>query len=212
VPFLEEALHLGWLLEDTWSIGFSLFTLGRMALGRGDGALAERYLQECLAVSERTHNTWGVAYMLYMLGFAALVSGNLTRASSLQQDSLEHNRALGNTRGMALCVEMLAIVATKRQQVERAARLFAIADALCDAANYHLPPGVVAFHEQAVAGVKAVLGAREFGDAWAGGRRLPLEEGVAFAMGAGVPRRRSAGNTPELSRREMQVVQLVAEG
>jgi non-specific serine/threonine protein kinase len=147
-----------------------------------------------------------------MLGFAALVAGDLARAARLQQDSLEHNRALGNTRGMALCVEMLAIVATRQQQLERAARLFAIADALCDAANYHLPPGVVAFHEQAVAGVRAMLGAREFGDAWAAGRKLPLDEGVAFAMGAGVPRRRSAGNTPELSRREMQVVQLVTEG
>jgi non-specific serine/threonine protein kinase len=147
-----------------------------------------------------------------MLGFAALVSGDLARAVSLQQESIEHNRALGNTRGIALCVEMLAVVATKQQQLERAARLFAIAEALCDAANYHLPPGVVAFHEQAVAGGKAALGAREFGDAWATGRKLPLEEGVAFAMGAGGPRRRAAGSTPELSRREMQVVQLVAEG
>jgi|SRR5947209_15805656 len=91
-------------------------------------------------------------------------------------------------------------------------RATTIAEALCDAANYHLPPGVVAFHEQALAGVKAVLGAGEFGDAWAAGRKLPLDEGVAFAMGAGVPRRRSAGEPPQLSRREMQVVQLVAEG
>lgn len=62
-PFLEEPLQLGWALEDTWSIGFGLFTLGRMALGRGDGAMAEQYLQECLAVSRRTHNTWGVAVL-----------------------------------------------------------------------------------------------------------------------------------------------------
>ena len=72
-----------------------------MALGRGDIAQGERYLQECLAVSERTHNTGGVACTLYMLGFAALVSGDLARAVSRQQESLEHNRALGNTRGMA---------------------------------------------------------------------------------------------------------------
>src|SRR5919202_3972388 len=98
---------------------------------------------------------------------------------------------------------MLAVVATRQQQVDRAARLFAIADALCDAANYHLPPGVVAYHEQAVAGVKAVIGAREFGDAWATGRKLPLAEGVAFAMGAVGPRGRSAGSPPELSRRGM---------
>src|SRR5919201_2756629 len=111
-----------------------------------------------------------------MLGFAALVSGDLARAVRLQQESIEHNQALGNTRGMALCVEMLAIVATKQQQLERAARLFAVADALCDAANYHLPPGVVAFHEQAGAGVKAVLGASEFDGAWTVGRKMSLDE------------------------------------
>jgi hypothetical protein len=42
VPSLEEALQLAWPLEDTWSIGFSLFIFGRMALGRGDVPLAQR--------------------------------------------------------------------------------------------------------------------------------------------------------------------------
>jgi DNA-binding CsgD family transcriptional regulator len=63
-----------------------------------------------------------------------------------------------------------------------------------------------------VAGVKATLGAREFGEGWAVARKLPPEDGIAFATGSAAPRRRLPGEPPELSRREMQVVQLVAEG
>jgi DNA-binding CsgD family transcriptional regulator len=63
-----------------------------------------------------------------------------------------------------------------------------------------------------VGGVKAVLGAREFGQAWAAALKLPLEDWVVFAIGSAARRvvdRR--GEPPELSRREMQIVQLVAE-
>jgi non-specific serine/threonine protein kinase len=213
VPFLEEALQLAWPLEDTWSIGLALLALGWVAVDRGDEVLAERYLEEALAVWRRTQNAWGVAYTLHILGFVALAAGDLTRAARLQQESLTTHRALGRTRGAAVCVIVLAAVAVERGQMERAVGLLALAQALCDEASCRLPPALASWHAEGLRTARAALGASTFLEVWAKSRQLPLEEALAVAIGSAVPRRqRSVDGPAELSSRELQVVQLVAEG
>jgi len=221
-PLLTEALGLGQALEDTFTVGFALFTLGRIAMVRGEHDRAVQHHEDCLAASRRTGNTWGVSCTLYSLAFVAVARGDLGYAVALQQESLSLNLTLRNTRGMALNVDMLAVLALRQHQVQRAARLFAMADVLCDAANYALPPALVAWHAQGVAAARGQMGETAFRAAWRESRALPPDAVVLYAGGTVARRegrpdpgwRRRGGDeqAPELSAREVEIVLLVVGG
>jgi len=135
-----------------------------------------------------------VACTLYLLGFAAFLAGDMARAARGAQVSLEHNPALGTTRVMALWV-----LAAHQQQVDRGARLFAVAEALSNAANYHLPPRWGPRTRRPPPRSRQCSAASAFEEAWAAARMLPLDDGVAFAMGAEARRQREQLPQPRRS-------------
>lgn len=119
---------------------------------------------------------------------------------------------------MAVSTEVLACLAGIQGRAERAARLFGVAQGLLEAANYVLPPTLSQLHERAESAARADLGARGFAAALNLGRNLPLAEGIAYALADyGVNSAKqtlatSPGSYPALSRRETEIVQLVAQG
>jgi hypothetical protein len=72
----------------------------------------------------------------------------VARAAALQSQSLSLSWALRNKRGMAVSAEVLACLAGIQGRAERAARLFGVATALLDAANYLLPPTLFELHRR----------------------------------------------------------------
>ena len=148
----------------------------------------------------------------------ALGHNDIAHATELQYQSLATSWELRNKRGMAVSTEVLACLAGIQGRAERAARLFGVAQALLDAANYVLPPTLSELHERAESTARSDLGARAFAAAVNHGRTMPLAEGVAYALadyGVNFGRQtlaRSSASYPGLSQRELEIVRLVAQG
>jgi non-specific serine/threonine protein kinase len=159
-----------------------------------------------------------VGYSLYRLSLLALGERDLPRAEELQKQSLSLSWDLRNKRGMAVSAEVLACLAGIQRRGERAARLFGVATALLDAANYVLPPTLFEPHERGNSGTRAALGDEAFDAAFEEGRRMPLVDGVHFALAAlGASGRQESGaihgaQNIELTPRQAEVAQLVSTG
>jgi DNA-binding CsgD family transcriptional regulator len=159
-----------------------------------------------------------VGYSLYRLSLLALGEGDVARAEELQKQSLSLSRDLRNKRGMAVSAEVLACLAGIQRHGDRAARLFGVATALLDAANYVLPPTLFELHERGNSGTRATLGDEAFAAAFEEGRKMPLVEGVRFALGEPVasgPQATAANHVAKNNRltpRQAEVAQLVSKG
>ena len=142
----------------------------------------------------------------------------MVRSSELQYQSLSISWELRNKRGMAISAEVLACLAGIQGRAERAAKLFGVATALLDAANYVLPPTLSELHQRGEGAARRHLGAQMFTRAWNEGRNTPLADGIALALsdyGISSGHRTAAGRGAlhaGLSRRETQIVRLVAMG
>jgi DNA-binding CsgD family transcriptional regulator len=215
---LEEASCLSELTGDPWAMGYSAYGLGHLAAWQGSNDEALQSFEKSLEIRKARGNRWGVAYSLYRLSLLALGRDELVRATELQYQSLSISWELRNKRGMAVSAEVLACLAGIQGRAERAARLFGVATALLDAANYVLPPALAQLHERGEGAARRELGPRMYARAWNDGRAMPLAEGVAMALsdyGVTAGHRTSAARVVAyagLSRREGEIVRLVALG
>jgi predicted ATPase/DNA-binding CsgD family transcriptional regulator len=215
---LEEASALSDATDEPWARGYSAYGLGHLAAREGASAEALVKFEQSLAIRRSTGNHWGVGYSLYRLSLVALAHNDIDRATELQYQSLATSWELRNKRGMAVSTEVLACLAGIQGRAERAARLFGVAQALLDAANYVLPPTLSQLHQRAESAARSDLGARAFATAVHYGRTMPLPEGVAYALadyGVSSGRQtlaRSSAPYPGLSHRELEIVRLVAQG
>ncbi len=80
---------------------------------------------------------------------------------------------------MAYGLEGLAGVAAAQGQPQRAARLFAVAQALRDTIRVPVPPFERVRYEQTLLSVQAALGEETFTALWTVGQTLPLDQTIA---------------------------------
>ncbi|HET8627272.1 MAG TPA: LuxR C-terminal-related transcriptional regulator [Thermomicrobiales bacterium] len=212
-----ESLALARELGDPWRIALALHNLGVATEGQGDYARAAARYEESVALFRDLGDEQGVAHGLANLGQAVEEQGDRARAAALYAESLALFHLLGERWPLARALTVLARAAAGRGPAgaARAARLFGAAEALRAAigtAADALSPTERARDERAIAAARAALGARAFANAWAAGRAMTLDAAVAEASNplpeeAAAPAERSA-----LTRREREIVALVARG
>jgi DNA-binding CsgD family transcriptional regulator len=118
---------------------------------------------------------------------------------------------LGVPMHTAAGLEVLAWVAGARGEHTRAARLFGAADALRQTIGAPVPAFERADHTSALNATRTALGAARFAAATAEGRTLSAEDAVKLAL-TGEVTHRARTEGPALSRREREVVRLLARG
>jgi DNA-binding CsgD family transcriptional regulator len=215
---LGEALALSRAAGEPWGLGYSAYGLGHLAARLADSEGAREWFEQSLALLEDAGNRWGVGYSLYRLSLLTLGEGDVPRAEELQKQSLSLSWDLRNKRGMAVSAEVLACLAGIQRHGDRAARLFGVATALLDAANYVLPPTLFELHERGNSGTRAALGEAACAAAFEEGRRMPLVEGVRFALDELVASGLQASGAIHgaqkngLTPRQAEVAQLVSKG
>jgi predicted ATPase len=179
----EESLDIKRELGDKWGITASLNNLGVLAYEQGDYTSAHALYEESLALERELGDKRGIALSLSNLGIVALHQGDYAGAQALYEESLALGWELGDKWDIAGSLEELAIVAGKLDQAERAVRLFGAVEAVREALGTPLPPGERARLEQGLAAARAQLGEAAFAAALEEGRRMTLEEAVAYALG-----------------------------
>ena len=148
--------------------------LAEAALGEGDYTRARTLLAESLALAQEIGDKHCQALCLELSGEVALREGDYARARTLLEESLVLSQAIGNKDQIAFCLEGLARVAATQEQLEWAARLFGVAEALREASAYLLVDAYRVDLGRQVANVRAHLDQAAFAAAWAEGRAMTL--------------------------------------
>jgi DNA-binding CsgD family transcriptional regulator len=197
ISILEEGIELMREAGDKWETSFMLAHLGMIYLDRGDQARATRNFEESLALSREVGAKFAGIVSLYNLARMAESRDDRKRAEVLY----------------AYCLEGLAEVAGRRNDPERAVRLFGSAAALLEAAGDPLYAHAQdrTRYERAVEALRSRLGGATFAAAWSEGRAMEMGQAVEYAL---KPREPSGlpAYPAGLSAREVEVLRLVANG
>jgi hypothetical protein len=110
------------------------------------------------------------------------LQGDDERATAFYRQSLKLHRERGIVLEVADRLEGLAKVARMQGRPERAARLFGAAQALREQLGTPLPPVERADYDRNLAAVRAALDDDAFGEAWAAGRTMQLEQAIAYGL------------------------------
>jgi predicted ATPase/DNA-binding CsgD family transcriptional regulator len=219
----KESLALARETGDAFRIGVSLCSLGYVAVLQGDNERATALCEETLTFA-REHEDAGeevVPETLVNLGLAALGKGEYERAISSFDEALAMSRRAGRKASIINALEGMASLAGAREEAPLAAKLWGAAEKAREVTGIALPPGERALHEPRLSSARSLVGEREWGEALAEGREMSLEEAADYAFSRDqvdpptttVPQEPSVGEpAPHLSRREREMVVLVARG
>jgi predicted ATPase/DNA-binding CsgD family transcriptional regulator len=204
-------------------VGYALTGLGVVASHRGDATRAGQLFSEALALEHAAGNAFGVGLVLTNLARLARDRGDYTAAAAHYRESLRLRMDHGNLIGIVGPLRGLASIAAACQQWERAACLYAAADALAEAIGHAVPPHVRTRYDQALERLQVELGEAQFQVVWSQGYALTPDQAVAEALATEpdaslgatpIPSTRpgTVTSTPQLTERERAVLRLLVDG
>lgn len=211
-PLIDESAALYQSLEGSLARELYLDTIGvavMCAVLTGDTDRATALAEHGLAICEESKDYYWRGYIELVLGIASWVSGDHEggRCAAI--------RAMGRTADQLLtthCLELLAWCAQSARSYIRAARLFGGADRMWQflGGSFSGFRMVAAYRDDSIRTTREQAGERPFHTAYELGRRMTLEELVAYATEAEAEPDDSGLTV--LTRRELEVARLVAAG
>jgi non-specific serine/threonine protein kinase len=170
--------------------------------------------QAGVALCREAGDLFVLGLLLNTLAEARRASGELAEAEALAREGVTCKHAFDDRRGVAALVETLAWIASDRPDPERAATLLGCAQGLRDSMAIPILAPLIAGHEACEKRTRALSGGRAFDRAFHGGAAMPVADAVDYALDRTEPKPPAVAETSmtTLSRREMEVARLVAEG
>jgi non-specific serine/threonine protein kinase len=217
IPLLTEALERARTDGDDPTETFiDLLFLAMTTALLGDARSAARSA-ETLAAAQSAGAEWSIAWAKWALGLHHYVQGDNRRATGLIQDALRLHRTFSNQWGYAWCTEALSWTAATDEQYERAGRLLGATEASLRAiggmGGFKL---FAAAHQRCDAQLRNALGDDAYAAAVQRGTDVSLDQAIAYALGEQATTPSPAPSLTrapgDLTRRECQVVELVAQG
>jgi non-specific serine/threonine protein kinase len=217
---LEEALPLYLECGDMWAAAQAHILLGIVLILQNNHDKATPRVEEGLAMAHRVGDSTGVYMALYNLALVALIQGKYELASSRFGEGMALSMQMEDQAHIAYCLEGLAAVAGMQEKVERSVHLFGAAEELLEDLGvpvYCCYNPDRSLYERTIADLRILLGEAAFEEAWAEGKKMTLEEAVAYGQsGRGTvpfaPTPQRNGERPSLTRREEEIAALVAQG
>lgn len=211
---LEEGLVLFRELGNPWGTGIQIKYLSHIATSLGNFEEAKELAAECMAIFRQIGDNRQVALALYATALATHCRGDNEAARDMLAQALPVLSETEDEYHVACCLLALGGIACAEEEYEKAARVFAAAEALSQSIGVRVliqPPDL----ERNLANTRASLDEATFARAEAEGRAMPLEQAIEYALEPTVPRttrqmaKQAAGG---LTGREWQVAALIAQG
>jgi predicted ATPase/DNA-binding CsgD family transcriptional regulator len=197
---------------ETWLVAQSLPGLGAALISLGRLDQARDVLDRVVAVARRLDMPHVLADALEQQGQLAAAADDTDRAIDLHHQALAVRVEHGLRTFTVDSLEALAALAARAEPTPEAVRSLAAGDQARASMAYPRDPARRRVHQATVAGLRAALGDRSFGQAWAGGARLTLDEAVAHIRRSRGARRRPTTGWASLTPTELDVVRLAADG
>ena len=181
---------------------------------RGDFDRAEILAAQALDRWQALKSGWGTAGTLCLLAANACEFGDYDRAATLGKQALSLHWDLRDLLNMIDSLMVIAEIAVHCAQPIMAARLWGAAEALSEEIGIVLPVEIKARRRVEAGVMRAELGDEAFAAERSAGRALPLEQAVeeALAFVPTPPGSSAPGSHHRLTSREVEVLNLVAEG
>jgi predicted ATPase/DNA-binding SARP family transcriptional activator len=178
---VEQALTYARETGDRWLISSALVNLGELARQQMDLSRAAAFYEEGLAIERELGDKEGSAITLHNLGYLAIHQRDYARAAQLFKESLTLHQGSGRKRGVVECLVGMGTVAAGLDQLERAALLLGVADAMLEDLKDALDPPDRAEYERTLASMRARMDRAPFESAWENGRELTEEQAIRLA-------------------------------
>jgi len=220
-PLLEEGLTLCRKADSKGGLAYALSLLGQVALEQGDVAGASDYFTESLRLNQEVGHRQSVSRSFFFLASVMALQGDYVQAHTLYEEGLTIAITLEHRGLIASCLEGLATVVAAQGQPAWAARLWGAAHTMHQNRSTSLPQVMHIHDEQAQntarasLGEKAFVAAREEGRAMSPQQVLTAQEPISITRQGVTEPTITRGKTRfpnQLTRRETEVLRLVAEG
>jgi predicted ATPase/DNA-binding CsgD family transcriptional regulator len=217
IAYATETLALARAMGWPFTALSAATLLGTAHTFRGELDEGIAIARDGIRSSEELGETWERAYLHHFMAVALLHKGEPAEAEVHARRSLELKRALGDLIGMAWAVEALALIAMSRGASERSATLLGAGEAIWRSVPTTIHEPFRADHDRTEADARAALGTTQFETAHRTGLGMTRDEVVDYALEVPSSAAHVVARQPEsldgpLSRREMEVAGLVADG
>jgi len=181
--YFEESLELQRPLGAPGYIA-TLAYFHALAIYEGNLVQARILCDEVCALGKQTGMTqsWQYLWVLVGLGYIELREGNMAQAKVIFGQSIQQNQKADRIGFVVYAIEGLAGLHLRQEQFERAARLFAWADAMRDQIGDHRPPVEQNSVDNDLAVIHSQLNDEEFAELSANGRTMSTEQAIALAL------------------------------
>ena len=176
---------------------------GLLAITQGDPAGAVEMLSPCVASARGEGDPARTARYLESLASAQLDVGDVDHAAESWNEALSIFRGVNDWFGIVWSLVGLSLIAAARRDDNRALRLAGAADRL--SREYSL--AVWSFRANQLDSVR-----RQSRPAWKEGEAMTTAEAIAYALGGHTPAEQTLADGGLLSKREREVVGMVAAG
>jgi hypothetical protein len=136
--------------------------------------------EEALAIHREVGDLFGLIGSLYIVGRAAAELHDLEAARALFMETLAIEEAFGERTGLALSLDNLADLEISEGDAMRAMRLAGASEVIKEGVGGQAPPDLITLPDLREL-AHPLLSDREIEAAWREGRRMSLEEAIAYA-------------------------------
>jgi predicted ATPase/DNA-binding CsgD family transcriptional regulator len=186
LPLAEEALASFRALNYLPGIAQALNIIGEIARVSGDDRRAQQVYEECLAVCQQTGEARRIYYMYNNLAYLAQHANDAERAMQLARQALLLVRDRRDSDAaeafITIAGSLAAGAAPHQDQLRRAARLLGAAEAHRERMGAFLQPSDTPEYHRILIEVREHLDDLSFHATWAEGRRMTLEQAIAYAL------------------------------
>jgi predicted ATPase/DNA-binding CsgD family transcriptional regulator len=186
--------------------------LGVLTTERGHYREGLEILVECVDFGRSEADEPTTARFLESLANAQFGLGDLDAATASWTESLATFRELTDAFGTIWCIGGLSLVAAARGNNERALRLAAVVSRMSREWSLSAWPLRINQLDEASRRARMRLGTRKSEGAWNDGQAMSTARALEYALGEDKPQGETSAETGLLSRRERDVVALVAQG
>ena len=220
--FFRQSLSIMESMGDPNGVAIAAANLGRLASYHGDHDAAKSLLERALSVAEGVGDTRMIATILDGLGSVAVRQGDARVAARCFQRSL--NVALDLREKVPLLDVLRSFIEfeNKYGSSQRAAPLWGFEEKERAELGIEVEPTDLHTHQDVLEMIRGNVGSEAIAALLALGRRMDLDQAVAFALTSRTlaeepPKHTqsmslSPASTAGLTRREIEVLRLVAQG
>ena len=212
---LRDAKALADGLDDPGANAMLALTEGFIALLDTDLETVARVYSEWAPRARDRGDIQTLSYLVSSYGFALLQGGQPDKAQPLFEESLSIERRLENRDMIVYQLDALACQAAMVGRPQRAARLLGAAESMQAQSGIRLMRHMEPVLARARETISASLAPASFESETEAGRRMAMDEAIAYALEEKKPRPASASkrtSTTPLSKREFEIAELVAQG